>query len=132
MAKPSLLQMLWLALMLSSGAQAADVAPFSGQMFEQAQRLGQPILIAVHSEWCATCKRQKPVIARIAGDDAFDSLLVLEVDFDTQKAVLRQLRAPMQSTLIAYRGRLELARSVGTSDRNAIGELMDRLKDPLK
>lgn len=133
MKEPSLLLAfsLGLSLAASPDARAADAAPFSAQALEQAQKMGRPILVAVHSSWCATCLRQVSVIDRIAGRDAFDKLLIPEVDFDPQKDVLRRLRSPLQSTLIAYRGRAEVRRLAGTSNADSVSMLMEKtLEEP--
>ena len=45
---------------------------------------------------------------------------MLQVDFDTQTDVVRSLGANSQSTLIVFRGRNELSRSVGVTDPKAI------------
>ena len=43
-------------------------------------------------------------------------LVVYDVDFDTAKDVLRQLRVQHQSTLIVFKGQMEVARSTGETD----------------
>ena len=42
------------------------------------------------------------------------------VDFDTQKDVVRQMGATMQSTLVVFRGKQEIARSVGDTNADSI------------
>jgi hypothetical protein len=54
----------------------------------------------------------------------FSELRVFEVDFDSQKDVVRSLRARMQSTLITFRGAQEVGRSVGDTKRESIEALL--------
>ncbi|MFN0192322.1 MAG: thioredoxin family protein [Aestuariivirga sp.] len=103
-----------------SAAQAATFAGFTQEAFEAAQAAGKPILVDITASWCPTCKAQKPIIEEITGRDAFKDMVVLHVDFDSQKDVVRSLGASMQSTLIVFRGKDEVARSVGETDAAAI------------
>ena len=48
------------------------------------------------------------------------------VDFDTQKDVVHAMGATKQSTLIAFHGKQETARSVGATDPAAIRALFDK------
>ena len=56
----------------------------------------------------------------------FEDLIVLEVDFDTNKDILKKFGVRQQATLIAYRGRTEVGRAVGITRRSAIFELAGR------
>ena len=42
------------------------------------------------------------------------------VDFDKQKAFLRAHRIPRQSTVLVFKGRKEIARSIAQTDRNRL------------
>jgi hypothetical protein len=50
--------------------------------------------------------------------------VIFAVDFDSQKPVVRQFRAQSQSTLIAFRGKAETARSVGDTNPGSIAALV--------
>ena len=85
--------------------------------FAAAQAADKPILVFIQAPWCPTCAAQRPVLQQIEAEAAYKDLRVLMVDFDTQKDVVRQMGATMQSTLVVFRGKQEVARSVG--DTNA-------------
>ena len=51
-------------------------------------------------------------------------LLILDVDFDSQKPVVHAFGAQMQSTLIAFKGTTETARSVGDTDPDSLAQLV--------
>ena len=107
-------------------AQAAAEAPYSQAAFAAAQAAGKPILLHVTAPWCPTCAQQKPIIAKLEADPAYKDLQVFLVDFDTQKDLLRALNVRAQSTLIAYHGAAEKARSSGATDPAAIAALVAR------
>ncbi len=75
--------------------------------------------------WCPTCKAQRPILSNLEADPKFKDLVVLDVDFDSQKDVLRQLGVRVQSTLIAFKGERETARSAGETRPEPIAKLLD-------
>jgi len=113
-------------LVLAAGhvARAATEVAFTGQAFAQAQAEGKPILVDIWASWCPTCAAQAPTLGQIKADPAFKDLLILKVDFDTQKDVVRQMGARMQSTLIAFHGSAEKGRSTGDTNAESIKALV--------
>lgn len=115
-------------LFFAAPALAGEIVPFDASRLSAAQAAGDPILIHVTAPWCPTCKAQHPVISDLASDPANPDLLVLEVDFDSQKQILRQFNVRQQSTLIAFRGAEERGRAAGITDRKAIAALLDQTR----
>ena len=109
---------------LGSAAYAATEAPFTPQAFSAAQHSGKPILIDITADWCPVCAKQRPILSELAKDPAFGDLVILKVDFDAQKNVVREMGAQMQSTLIAFHGDHETGRSVGDTDAGSIRALL--------
>lgn len=107
-----------------SVARAATEAPFTQAAFIAAQQAGKPILMHVTAPWCPTCAAQKPIIDKLAADAAFKDLVILRVDFDSQKDVVRAVNARAQSTLIVYRGAEERGRSAGDTNAASITALV--------
>jgi thiol-disulfide isomerase/thioredoxin len=107
-----------------TGARAATELPFTQQAFNAAQSVGQPILVHIWASWCPTCKAQGPTLSAIEADPANKDLIVYKVDFDAQKDVVTALGARVQSTLIAFHGAAEKARSSGMIDPDAIKALV--------
>jgi thioredoxin len=108
------------ALLGSVPAFAATELPFTQAAFSAAQKSNEPILVWVHATWCPTCAKQAPILAKLEAEPAHERLKVFKVDFDTQKDVVRAMGVQMQSTLIAFRGPAEQARSTGQTDEAAI------------
>jgi thioredoxin-like negative regulator of GroEL len=110
-------------LLFSVGIVSA-FTQYNSKAFEAAQATGKPLLVQVHADWCPICAKQKPILADLLAQTAMKDYQVLDVDFDTQKDVLRQLNVQKQSTLIIYKGKQELGRSTGETDKEKIAELL--------
>lgn len=111
-------------LAMANASLAAERKSFDAKSFAAAQAMGAPILVDISATWCPTCKAQKPIIDALAQLPENDDLVIFDVDFDSQKPVVRDFRAQSQSTLIAFRGKVETARSVGDTDPDSIASLV--------
>jgi thiol-disulfide isomerase/thioredoxin len=117
----ALMTVLGLGLMVGmASARAAEVSPFTQAEFAAAQARDRPILVAIQAPWCPTCAAQRPILQQIEAEGAYKNLRVLLVDFDTQKDVVREMHATMQSTLVVFHGGKEVARSVGDTNPETI------------
>ena len=103
-----------------------DKKPFDAKAFDAAQVAGRPILIEVSAPWCPTCKAQKPILSRLTAQQKFKDLAFFEIDFDSQKDILRTLKVQQQSTLIAYKGKQEVGRSTGDTNASSIENLLNK------
>ena len=108
----------------TTAAFAAEEQPFTRQAFEAAQSSGKSILVEIHASWCPTCKAQKPILSKLFADPKFRNLAVFRVDFDDQKDEVRNFKARIQSTLITFKGKEEVARSVGDTNPDSIADLL--------
>ncbi len=123
-----------LALIALAGAAYAvpslaadnEPLPFTQAGFEAAQKAGKPILIDTYATWCDICARQKPIIDKLLGEPQYKNVVTFRVNFDTQKDVMRKFNARLQSTLIAFRGDKEVARSVGETQPEWIDDLLSK------
>jgi thiol-disulfide isomerase/thioredoxin len=115
---------LGLTFPFSSSVFAADKKPFTAAAFEAAQAGGKPILIDVSASWCPTCKAQAPILSKLMGDPRFKNVVAFNVDYDSQKDVLKRLNVQRQSTLIVFRGKQEAGRSVGDTNPASIEALL--------
>lgn len=67
----------------------------------------------------------KQVLAKLLPSAEHADIIVFEVDFDTQKDVVRAFGAQMQSTLITFKGKKEVGRLVAVTRADAIKRLLD-------
>ena len=112
--------LLLVAGMVVSGALLSAERPFNDAEFDAAQRAGKPVLIAVHADWCPTCRVQEEALWELLARKQFAGISVFRVDYDLQKAALKRFGVRAQSTLIVFKGKKEVARSIAQTDRDAI------------
>lgn len=115
-----------LAFTASSPLLAAEpfAQPFEQAAFDAAMQQGQPVLVEISAPWCPVCRAQKGILSELLAQDRFAGMLVLEVDFDSRRDIVRTLGAQSQSTLIVYAGGGEVGRSVGDTRRDGIEALL--------
>jgi len=104
---------------------SADTSHFTRAKFEAAQAAGKAIVVDVHASWCPTCKAQMFVLDRLLTEDKYGDLVILRLDYDTEKDIMRSFNAQQRSTLIAFRGGQETGRLVGQTSDAAIRALLD-------
>ena len=119
------------ALALSATLSATSIASamtkkFDQKAFEAAQAAGKPILVEVHAPWCSVCKAQAPILSKLKGETKFKDLVSFEIDFDSQKDLLRKFSVQTQSTLIVFKGKQEAGRSTGDSNASSIAALLGK------
>ena len=112
------------ALLAALPAKAAEWKPFTQADFAAAKNDGKSILVDIFAPWCPTCRAQNPILTQLTRDPDFKDLVVFKIDFDTQKDQVRALNATSQSTLIAFKGGTETARSVGDTNPTSIATLV--------
>lgn len=113
------------AVMVAPAAAATGTLPFDEAAFAAAQADDRVILVEVTAPWCPTCKTQKQIIGTLRGQPRFADLVVFEIDFDSQKDLMRRFNAQVQSTLIVFRGTREAGRSVGDAQAEWIEALLE-------
>mgnify|MGYP000126638224 CR=1 FL=1 len=113
--------------LLAIAGEALAAEPFDEAAFAAAQGAGRPIVVEVTAPWCPICKAQRPLLKALSEQPRFKDLAIYEIDFDTQKALMRRFDARMQSTLIVFKGREEVGRSVGETQGEWIESLVEKV-----
>jgi thioredoxin 1 len=106
-----------------AGAFAFESKAYSEAGFKATQAAGKPSVVHVTAPWCPTCKAQDQAIEKLSGKPEFAGVTIYKVDFDSQKDVLRTLKATSQSTLIAFSGAKETGRVVGDTSATAVASV---------
>jgi len=117
--------LLFVTLLFSAQLLAAG-KPFDQTTFTQAQKDGKSILVAVHADWCPTCRAQAAIIEKLSKNEEFKNLVILRVDFDNQEDVVKAFHTNRQSTLIVFKGSQEVGRSLGDTRENSINALLKK------
>jgi thioredoxin len=113
------------ALLGALPASASEWKPFDAAAFATAQKEGKSILVDIFAAWCPVCRAQNPILVQLTREPKYKDLVVFKVDFDSQKDDVRALKAQSQSTLIAFKGETEKARTVGDTNEKSITALVD-------
>ncbi|NKF20979.1 thioredoxin family protein [Solimonas marina] len=112
-------------LAVSAAAHAGEIMPFSDTAFAQLTAADKPVLVEAHADWCPTCRKQAPVVAKLVAAPGYADYTVLKIDYDHQRAALKRFHITQQSTLIVYRGAQERDRAVAVTDDASIRKLLD-------
>ena len=62
---------------------------------------------------------------RLSAEAEFSTVRVFRVDFDSSKDLLREWKVGQQSTLIAFKGKVERLRSSGESEPAALRKIFE-------
>lgn len=124
-----LLSKLFASLVLMSvmaSAHAFDKEPFTQERFDELQAAGEVVLVDVFATWCPTCAKQQKAIAAYVEANPDNKFHVLVVDFDDDKDLVSQFRAPRQSTLLLYKNNEQIWFSVAESRADVIATELDK------
>lgn len=125
-----------LPVLLATAPLAAQPAPgsriiaatlyddYTPPLFAKLLASGRPFIIHVHADWCSACRMQEARLKSFLVDPAIRALPFVRVDFDADRDFLKRFRVGAQSTLIAFRGGKEVARSVGVVEAGRLRELV--------
>ena len=105
---------------------AGEVKKYDQAAFDTLAVADRPIVVAVHATWCPTCKAQEPIVKDLMNRPAYKEVTTFMIDFDTDKALLKKYKVGMQSTLVAFKGTREVARSVGDTTQVGIEGLVKK------
>ncbi len=111
-------------LMSPLAVLAGQPQAYDAKAFTDAQAAGKTILVQVHADWCPQCAAQRPIVGSLASTDRFKDMIIFNIDFDTQKPLLRTFNVQRQATMIMYKGAKETGRSVGATQAAPIAELL--------
>ncbi len=116
------------ASFFASLAFAGTIEPYDQAAFDKLAAAGKPIVLSVRAPWCPTCKAQDPIQSSLMQQPAYADYTLMTIDFDSQKDLLKKYKVAMQSTIIAFRGKDEVGRSVGDTKEASIDALMKKAK----
>lgn len=122
MYRRTILSMIGAVALLSAASVGLATSMIPG--FDDAAKADVPVLVHVTAPWCETCQAQKPIVSELLAKPDFADMKKFDVDFDSQKDILADLRVTTQSTMIVFRDGKEIDRQVGQTDPAEIEALM--------
>ncbi len=110
---------------MMTATMSNDFRAFTPAAFKAAQDAGKVSLVFFHAPWCPVCRAQEPkLMSRLSG--MYTDIVPFKVDYDSNQMLRKDMNVTRQSTVIVYRGAVEIARLSYTSDDAAIDELFRR------
>ncbi|MEM8725367.1 MAG: thioredoxin domain-containing protein [Pseudomonadota bacterium] len=107
-------------MQLSAQSSASGWQTYDEAEFMMAQGKGKTIVVDVYADWCPTCRAQAPILDELRKERQNSNTLFVKVNFDDEKAFLRAHRIPRQSTVLVFKGKKEVARSIAQTNRSAL------------
>ena len=105
-------------------AMAGEIKPFNQGDFDALSAAGKSVVLDISAPWCPTCVVQKPIIEKLMKQPDFHDVTLLTLDFDKSKPALKKFRVSQQSTLVAFKGGIEVGRSVGDTTPDGLDGLI--------
>lgn len=112
--------------LLAAIASAGEIKNYDQTTFDALTAAGKPVVVVVHATWCPTCKAQDPIQKSLMNSEPFKNYTMLKLDFDADKPTLKTFNVSQQSTMIVFKGKTEVGRSVGDTSRAGIEGLMKK------
>lgn len=106
-------------LTASLSATAITIEPYTPEGLLQRQRAGEAVSLSFFAKWCGTCLLQEKAFHSFKGDASVPGTLLV-VNYDQSRKIMQKLHVHAQSTLIVFKGHLEIHRSGGVTDPRAL------------
>lgn len=110
---------------------AVSAAPmeYTPGLVEKHLKAGDTVFLDFKASWCTTCKAQERVIDALkAANPAYEAnITFINVDWDEfgRSDLVKSMKIPRRSTLVALKGDQELGRIVAQTSKSTIKALMD-------
>tara|TARA_B110000305_G_scaffold238348_1_gene303562 strand:+ start:2853 stop:3233 length:381 start_codon:yes stop_codon:yes gene_type:complete len=119
---------LTILMLLNSSSILAFGNAFSQNEFDRTVEKGGVVLLHIHADWCSTCRAQDKILKSLMDNNNYPGLTIMEINFDTQKDLLKKYNVRYQSTLVLFKGNKELGSLTAKRNISAITSLLDKLK----
>tara|TARA_Y100001970_G_scaffold293439_1_gene440223 strand:+ start:5464 stop:5832 length:369 start_codon:yes stop_codon:yes gene_type:complete len=96
---------------------------FTLEKFVSAQESGKTIFVNSWNKWCLTCIKQEEVIKQARKD--FKDVVFLTFE-QKNKDIAKYLNIDYRSTLVVYKNKKEIVRSVGITKKEEIYSLIKK------
>jgi len=112
------------SLTISSAFAIGDT--FDQARFDQLLKEGKPVLVAIHADWCTTCRAQEILLKDLLKTAPNNKFQVLRVDFDKQKEAMHAFKVQERSTLIVFKNGKEVGRSTADTDKDSVALMLSK------
>jgi thioredoxin 1 len=104
-------------------ARSEPVLEVDSGGFAQALDVDRPVLVDFTATWCGPCKRQSPILDKLA-ENGEGRFRIVKVDIDESPDLAERYDANSVPTLVVFRGGEEVARTSGLTQRDELLQLI--------
>ena len=91
---------------------------FSEEIFKNAKASGKTVVINSYEVWCGTCSKQTKILDQ--AEKEFKDIVFLSYEQSKNKDIAQKLGIKFWTTIVVYKGKKEIARIVGQTDKKTI------------
>lgn len=102
-------------LLMSKSTLALNIEAYTPEKLLKRQKAGEVVSLSFFAKWCSTCLLQEKAFNSFKEDATVPGTLLV-VDYDQSRQIMNKLRVSAQSTLIVFKGHIEIHRSGGITD----------------
>ena len=118
------------AAVLSAGAAWAEPLDYTEGLAKAHLAKGEVVFLDFKADWCSTCAAQERAITALMAENPeyAEKITFINVDWDQfgRSDLVKELRIPRRSTLVALQGDGEIGRIVADTKKSTIKALMDQ------
>lgn len=104
----------------------ADFKPYINKAeFDKDLYSGATIVLDFHADWCATCKKQEPLLKEILAGKGYEKVIAIKADFDKETELKKAQNVSKQSTIIVFKNSEEVVRKSGLTQKEDLKKLID-------
>lgn len=105
----------------------SEVLHFDRRTYDALQQQGKPVIVHTDATWCPICKKQKELLTSIEQEPRFRQITVLIIDIDADKDAMQSLDLSKRSLFIAYKGNVEVGRSMADTSKASLEALFAKV-----
>jgi len=108
-----------LFLLVQFPVNAADkYTNFSVESLNNAKTAGKTLVINSYEPWCWSCRKQNKIL--LDAKEEFKNVVFLTYQQSKNKDIAKALEINFRSTIVIFKGKKEIARLIGQTDKNQI------------
>ena len=112
-------------LFCSNSLAIEESTTFTDKIFKKAQSEGKIIVINSWNKFCSTCKKQIKILDQ--AETKFNNVIFLSYEQTENKDIADKLSIDYWTTIVIYKGKDEIYRSMGVTEKNQLYLTIDKI-----
>ena len=118
--------LIFLIIISSISFSSGKGTTFTNEIFENAQLNGKTVVINSWNKTCGTCARQVKILNQAKVD--FENVVFLSFEQTKDKAIAKFLDIDYWTTIVVYKNKKEISRSIGETSKEKIYSQIKTIK----